>query len=110
MSRKQWGHGYYQGLEESKKQTTPLAGCAFITEKEFQGTVREKISEDLFKVTFFSALTGLPYKDKLVSLDEMKGWDFYPNCTAMRMAMYRQKEYSEEDIEWAERCQEFLFD
>jgi hypothetical protein len=102
MSRKQWGHGFYQGLNKSKKQSTPLAGCAFITSDQQEGVVREKVSDDHYKVSFFSLLTGEVCKDKLVSLNEMKNWDFFTNCKEMRHAVYKREGYTEMDIHMAE--------
>lgn len=59
-------------------------------------------------VTLFSFLDGSPCKSKILTFDEIKEFTFFPTDYDMRIAYYRYKGYSQDDIEWSETVNKLM--
>jgi hypothetical protein len=73
-----------------------------------QGVVLRVLEGNKFVVLLFSFGDGTPSDEKVVSLAEMSGWDFYPNGRAMRMAYYKSLGHNPKECEEDERCNELM--
>lgn len=109
---KQWGHGYYKGIEAAQANNGTLSGLWFHSRKdgkiEWQGYVVRALESGNYVVQLFEWLMGEPTVQKVVPFDQMKEWDFYPTDRAMRYAWNKHKGRSEEDFEWGETVTEVL--
>ena len=82
MSKKQWGHGYYKGIEEAKKNKSVLVDLFVLSfdddnlpEKRMR-VIRE-ISDNKYAVLFYSWITGQPTIIRILSADDLKDCFFY---------------------------------
>jgi len=110
MSKAQWGHGYYKGIEEAQKASGTLVGLWFhsfneIGELDWQGKI-VRDTEDGYLVQLFSFVDGSPVHQELVDREVTKKWRFYESDFDMRTAYYRHHGWGEEDIDFAEKCVE----
>lgn len=81
MSKAQWGHGYYQGIEAAKQNNSGLVGLFVHIREEgkiqYQLRVEKELPNSVYLLRYFSFLTGEPTKSKIFTFDEMKDFDFY---------------------------------
>ena len=105
---KQWGHGYYKGIEDAQANNGTLSGLWFHSLQcgkiEWQGRVARDLQDGNYVVQLFGWLTGNPTVRKVISFDQMKEWDFYPTDRDMRYAWNKHEGGSDEDFEWSEQC------
>lgn len=94
MSKQQWGHGFYAGIEAAQKETRQIAnfpiGSYFLGEigerGAFQGKVKAQIG-DRYVVQFFSWVDGsLGQSLYTVPADQMQDWQWYETDAALRAA------------------------
>ena len=109
---KQWGHGYYKGIEAAQANNGTLVGLWFHSRKdgkiEWQGHVARDLENGNYVVQLFEWGMGTPTVQKVIPFDQMKEWDFYPTDRAMRYAWNKHEGGTEEDFEWGEKCIEQL--
>lgn len=55
-------------------------------EVEWQGSVLGRVEEGVYLVQLYEWLTGSPSNRHLVTIQEMKGWKFYPDTKSMNAA------------------------
>lgn len=76
------------GSKSKKISKDPLVGMFFHSLKDdvvnWQGHIEKKVKDELYMVLTFDWLMGEVHDRKLVSIDEMKGWIFYPSGDSMR--------------------------
>ena len=95
MSRAQWGHGFYRGIEAAKANSSGFVGL-FVHIREdskiqYQLRVEKELPNQMFLLRYFSFLTGEPTKSKIFTLEEMKDFDFYESIDDWRSASDRER-------------------
>jgi hypothetical protein len=107
MSKKQWGHGYWRGVKATQTNNSTLVGLWFHTYKDgavsWQGRVAREIGGGKYGVQLYDWAMGEPSVQKIVHVDTMSDWDFYPTAEAMRWAQHTRSGGSAEDWEYQER-------
>jgi hypothetical protein len=99
---KQWGHGFYRGVESAQAKQGTLVGLWFHSRHDgsfgWQGQVKRDLGNGQYTVQLFSWLDGEPTIQKVVAFDTMKGWDFYDADADMRAVADRELDKWGEDI------------
>lgn len=103
---KQWGHGFYKGVEASQSNSGTLEGLWFHSFEgknvQWQGIVDRDLKNGNYLVQLYSWIDGSPTSKEIVSFEKMKGWKFYQNSKAMRYEWNKMQGYSQDDFEWQE--------
>ncbi len=95
MSKKQWGHGYHNGVKAAQANDGTLTGLWFHSYKDgeihWQGRITRDLGGGNYAVQLFEWLMGTPTVQKIVPFEQMKEWDFYPDDSAMRCAWEKKQ-------------------
>ena len=87
---KQWGHGYFKGIEAAKSHKGSLRGLWFHSRHDdglgWQGQVVRELENGNYLVQLYEWMMGEPSVQKVVSPTQMIAWDFYANDSQMRIA------------------------
>lgn len=110
---KQWGHGYWRGVEAAQAESGKLVGLWFHSRNddgviEWQGRVERDLENGSCVVQLFEWIMGEPSVQKVVPFEQMSSWDFYPTARDMRWASHKESGDSVEDWEWSERLSEII--
>ncbi len=101
MSRAQWGHGFWRGMEAGINAKGTLLGLFFherVSGKiERQGKVLRQIEGGKYLVETYSWLDGSAAGGRIVSEDVMRYWDFYETNEGMIEAYAKENNWSQED-------------
>jgi len=110
---KQWGHGYWQGVEAARAENGSLVGLWFHSRHatgtiQWQGRVDRAGENGSHVVQLFEWVMGEPSVQKVVSFEQMSRWDFYPTAQDMRWAYHKENGGSADDWEHSERIVEMM--
>lgn len=93
---KQWGHGYYKGIEAAQAKKGTLAGLWFHSRHDgdlgWQGQVVRDLENGQYVVQLFEWGMGNPTVLKIVARADMTAWDFYGTNGDMKEAAERHWE------------------
>lgn len=95
---KQWGHGYWQGIEDATKENNGLVGLWFHSFNEggsvnWQGQVERELEGNKYLVMTYSWLSGEAYKGIVVDWYDMVNWWFYRSSEDMNDMYYKKFGY-----------------
>jgi len=90
---KQWGHGYYKGIEAAQANNGTLAGLWFHSRHDgdlgWQGQVVRDLENGQYVVQLFEWGMGNPTVQKIVPAADMAAWDFFGTNDDMKEAAER---------------------
>ena len=107
MSREQWGHGFYKGKEEAKKEIQregPFPVGYFFHIRDAQGKIQYQgmvtgRSGDTFIARYFNWLDGgLSEKAIPFDIDDTIDWIWYQTDQDMRLAYAKAEGWDEQSI------------
>lgn len=112
MSKKQWGHGFWQGVSASEenplKVKEGLVGMFFIAydttnrKKELlhQGLVIRELRDNYYLVHHLSWFDGSPTNARIYSFEQMKEWIFFVNDYYLRRQVFYHNNPMATEADW----------
>ncbi len=90
---KQWGNGYYKGIEAAQSTQATLTGLWFHSRHDddivWQGQIVRDLGNGKYLVQLFEWIMGEPSVQKIVLASDMTAWDFYGTNDEMNEASER---------------------